>query len=123
MTETKALLEQVGLLAEIEALGQPYTFFAPDNAAIDDLRSDPDGPDLGDDAVVESLMRAQLSVGDAFTLSELAGLTEIDVEFGGPQPLDAGATPPTVGDAEITDPDNVVEGGIVHVIDTVLEPQ
>jgi uncharacterized surface protein with fasciclin (FAS1) repeats len=123
LTETKALLEQVGLLAEIEALAQPYTLFAPDNAAIDDLRDDPDGPDLGDDAIVDNLLRAHLSIGDSLVLSELAALTEIAVDFGGPQPIDAGATPPTVGPAVITGPDNVVEGGIVHVVDATLDPQ
>ena len=116
------MLEQVGLLAEIEALAEPYTLFAPDNAAIDDLRDDPDGPDLSDDEIVENLLLAHLSIGDSFVLSELADLTEIAVEAGEPQPIDAGATPPTVGAAVITVADNVVDGGIVHVVDAALDP-
>jgi uncharacterized surface protein with fasciclin (FAS1) repeats len=123
LTETEALLDRVGLLAELEALDQPYTFFAPDNAAIDDLRNDPGGPDLDDDAIVDDLMRAQLSVGAALSLSDLAGMADVTVEFGGPQPVDAAAIPPTIGVAEIIDPDQEFDGGILHVIDAVLEPQ
>jgi uncharacterized surface protein with fasciclin (FAS1) repeats len=116
-------MEQVGLLAELEALDQPYTFFAPDNAAIDDLRNDPGGPDLDDATIVEDLLRAHLAPGGARTLADLAGLAELAVDFGGPQPIDASANPLTIGGAEIVESDQVVSGGIVHVIDAALAPQ
>ena len=86
-------------------------------------RGDPTGPDLTNDAAVEQLLRAHLSIGDPLSLSELAQLAQIAVDFGGPQPIDAAANPPTIGPAEIIDPDHVVDGGILHVIDVALEPQ
>ena len=68
-------------------------------------------------------MRAHLSTDGARTLADLAGLSEIDVDFGGPQPVDGAASPPTIGSAVIIDADNSADGGIVHVIDTALDPQ
>ena len=123
LTEIKNLLEQVGLLAEVEASDQPYTLFAPNNAAINTLRDDPNGPDLTDDEVVKALLQAHLSTGESLTLNDLANLKEVSVDNGGPQQIDAEATPLTVGDAGIIFKDNVVVGGIVQVINAVLELQ
>ena len=123
LSEALALLEQSGVLAEIEALDQPFTLFVPNNAAIDTLRNDPDAPDLSDDAVVAQFLRAHLSVGRALTTDDLSGMGQIDVESGGPQPLDVAARPPTVGGAVISDPNKLVDGGIVHVIQSTLQPR
>jgi uncharacterized surface protein with fasciclin (FAS1) repeats len=123
LSEARQLLEQTGLLAEIEALTEPYTLFVPDNAAIEELRNDPDGPDLDDDVVVEQLLRAHLSIGEELALADLAGRSEIAVEFGGPQPLDAGDSPPTISGAILFDTDLAVVGGVVHAIDATLDPQ
>ena len=57
------------------------------------------------------------------TLADLSGLAEIAVDFGGPQPIDAAANPPTIGSSEIIDFDQVIDGGILHVIDATLDPQ
>nr|MCH9837480.1 hypothetical protein [bacterium] len=60
---------------------------------------------------------------ESLTLNDLANLKEVSVDNGAPQQIDAEATPLTVGDAGIIFKDNVVVGGIVQVINAVLELQ
>ena len=112
-------LQAAGILAEIENSAVPYTIFIPIDSGIDITSVDLTDPNV---------LRAHLSFEGAFDLDGLAQLDpkEIGVEAGNPQPVDAGATPPTVGDgarAEIIRRDNAVELGYVQVIDAVLEVQ
>jgi len=113
------LLIQVGLLGQIESSTQPFTLFAATDQAVSDFLSnfDPVTSNLTD------IMNAQLSYEGALDSTDLSTLPDIDVEFGGPQPLDFTVDPPTIGGAELVDVDNAVENtspGFVHVVDEVL---
>jgi uncharacterized surface protein with fasciclin (FAS1) repeats len=122
LTGFRDLLAQAGVLGEIESSSQPFTLFAATDQAVNDFLStfDPVSTNL------EDVVRAHLSYEGALESADLEPLQELDVEFGGPQPLDFTAQPPTIGGAEVIDVDNAVEdasAGVVHVIDTVLTPE
>lgn len=121
LSQALALLTRVGLLDELENATQPFTLFVPTNDAIDELRDRADAPDLDDDDVVTSILQVHLSTGQSFTSDQIATITEIPVEIGRPQPVDGEATPPTIGGVDIIGLDLEAEGGVVHVLDGVIE--
>lgn len=123
LSESLQLLDRVGLLTELERSEDPFTLFAPDNAAIQALRDGENPPDLSDDAVVRDLLLAHVSFGDALTGQQVLGSARIDVANGGPQLIDADASPPTIGGAPLIALDIEVDGGVVHLIGAALTPQ
>ncbi|MGA9277640.1 fasciclin domain-containing protein [Ilumatobacter sp.] len=121
-TGFRDLLIQVGVLGEIEASTQPFTLFAATNDAVTDFLNsfDPTSTDLGD------VMRAHLSDVGALDRDDLSTRSDIAVDSGGPQPLNFGPNPPTIGGADITEFDNAVENaspGYIHIIEAMLTPE
>ncbi len=123
LSEAAALLDRVGLVEELEASGQPFTIFVPTNDAIQTLRNSGSAPDFGDDDVVRALFGAHLVEGESLNGDAIAGRRSITVANGGPQPVDASGTPVRVGGVSLTQIDNAVDGGIVHVVGGVLPVQ
>lgn len=120
------LLIQANVLSEIEQSGQPFTLFVPTNQAVDAFLNsfDPTATNLDD------VVRSHLSFVGALDRDDLAGRNDIDVDFGGAQPLNFGPTPPTIGAApdiaDIVEFDQSVEEsapGVLFIIDAVLAPQ
>ena len=123
LTEAAALLDRVGLLAELEASGEPFTIFVPTNEAIQAAKDGANPPDFNDDAVVRALFEAHIVRGEALDGATIADRTSIEVSNGGPQPVDASVTPVRVGGVPVTQVDNAVDGGVVHVLSGVMPIQ
>lgn len=114
-------------IAELDSvLADPnlvLTVFVPTDEAIENAAGGQGAPDLSDPAVVGPILEAHLHLGTAY--ETLAGLTEIEVLNGGPQPVTA--NPPTFGSTPR--PANVVvsatspSNGVIHVVDQVVAPQ
>lgn len=121
LSEATALLDRVGMLDELESSDTPFTLFVPTNDAIEAARASADPPDFDDDAAVRALFEAHLHIGEQ--IDDPSTVAEIDVENGGPQPIDADANPITIGGVRIIGLDNQVDGGVVHIVDRVLPVQ
>ncbi|MEP4649966.1 MAG: fasciclin domain-containing protein, partial [Ilumatobacter sp.] len=123
LSEAAALLDRVGLVEELEGAGRPFTIFVPTNDAIETLRNSASSPDFDDDDVVRALFEAHLVDGESLDVDAIAGRGSITVVNGGAQPVDASGTPVRVGGVSLTQIDNAVDGGIVHVVGGVLPVQ
>ena len=96
----------------------------PDNDAIETVKDSGSSPDFDDDATVRDLFEAHLVMGAALTAQEVLDSTSITVVNGGPQPVDASASPATVGGAPLASVDNTVgSSSLVHIVSAVLLPQ
>jgi uncharacterized surface protein with fasciclin (FAS1) repeats len=117
------LIDWAGLRATLEDPNATLTFFAPNNEALTDLGLVPDELDDSDQAMVRDILLSHLHRGDALSSAEVVALTEIDVEFGGAQPIDAEFDPPTFGFVDIIEFDLFAGNGVVHVLDDVVDPE
>ncbi|WP_040494673.1 fasciclin domain-containing protein [Ilumatobacter nonamiensis] len=118
------LLENEGVLADLENSSQPFTLFAASDQAVADFLSsfDPTGQ-----PTLVQVLQSHVSFAGALDRSDLSARSDLPVDFGDPQPLDAfGTQSPTVGGVPIIDFDNPVENdapGFVHIVDEILTPQ
>lgn len=116
LSELDSIMSSVGFYAELNAITDPYTLFAPSNAAIEmvqeTLPADPEA--------VRQILRRHVTVDGRFGSRELFGRTELTMLDGSIIVVDAGAE--TVGGAVIVVAD---KGGadtnqIVHVVSSLV---
>ncbi len=124
LTALAALIQLAGLDDDLDDPNATLTVLAPTNQAVADAVSAPGAPDFGDPDVVEAVLLTHVNDTEAFSSAELLALNppEFTVVNPGPHAIDAGATPPTVGGAELGPIDLNASNGVVHVIDQVLLP-
>jgi|GEM_PF-4496240 len=122
LSDAVALLDRVGLLDELAASSEPFTLFVPDNDAIQALRDASGDIDLDDDTQVRELLLGHVVTGEALTAAEIVGRDSLVVASGAPRVVDAATTPVRIGTGTLTETDIVVDGGVVHLLGTVIEP-
>jgi uncharacterized surface protein with fasciclin (FAS1) repeats len=118
LSEFRAIVEAAGLRDELDDPTRTFTIFAPTNAAIEAARDAGELPSDDDD--VTDLLLAHANGDEALEQQDLLLLPEIEVLFGGPQPITA--APPTVGGAQILFQVPPAENGVLYLIDEVLTP-
>jgi transforming growth factor-beta-induced protein len=123
LSELRALVELAGLEDAFDDPDATFTLFAPSNPAIENARNGVGAPDFDDPEVVEGILLTHLHADEALSSDQLFLLDEVDVQNGGPQPIDPDADPPTVGGAGLVVPDVTGANGVLHVVDTVLTTQ
>ncbi|MGI9644664.1 MAG: fasciclin domain-containing protein [Ilumatobacteraceae bacterium] len=118
-------LSELVALADLEAdLSNPaltLTLFAPNNDAFAAAESAPDAPDYTDPATVRNILLTHLHGTGTLLADDVLALSEITVAFAGPHDIDAAATPPTVGDAAIIEPDLIAGNGVLHILSSVID--
>ncbi|MFP5487832.1 MAG: fasciclin domain-containing protein, partial [Acidimicrobiia bacterium] len=119
----RELFEIAGLDEILDDPDTVLTVFVPTDEAIEIAAGGQGAPDFSDPDVIRPILEGHLHLGDAY--DSLDGLSEIEVENGGPQPVTD--DPPTFG---VTPrPANVLvsatspSNGVIHVIDQVVAPQ
>jgi uncharacterized surface protein with fasciclin (FAS1) repeats len=122
LSELQRLMELAGLQSSLQDPGSTYTLFAPTNDAITTAFEDLGDPEDLDETVLQNILLAHLNNADAIQQAELVTLTQVPVVFGGPQQVDGGATPPTIGGARILVQAAPTVNGIIYAIDRVLQP-
>jgi uncharacterized surface protein with fasciclin (FAS1) repeats len=125
LSELRALIEAADPLVQ-QTLDDPnatLTLFAPSNTAIENATNTVPPPDLTDQELVTSILLAHVNGTEALLAVDVLDLTEVPVLEGGPQPVDATATPPTIGGAGLLVLDIEAANGVLHVIDAVMPIQ
>ena len=105
--------------------GEPYTFFAPTDAAfgelpegvIDALLTEENRPKLN------AILERHLIPDEALAASDLPQDGMIDPATGEPLEVSASGDQVTVGEATVTQAGIETDNGMVHAIDTVLVPE
>jgi hypothetical protein len=82
-------------------------------------------PDFGDEDVAEAVLLTHVNDIEALLSAQLLALDppEFVVVNPGPHEIDAGASPPTIGEAGVVLVDVEAANGVLHVIDRVLLPE
>ncbi len=115
--------EAAGLTELVDQV-EPFTAFAPSNAAFDQLSPQVAGALNADPALLDAVLQNHVALG-VRTLDELVS-GPLDMVGGATVLVDADASPPTVTSGSIvgavTDGDIEVAEGVVHVIDQLLIP-
>jgi uncharacterized surface protein with fasciclin (FAS1) repeats len=122
LSSLTALIDLAGLREDLSNPTSTLTLFAPNNDAIAAAAAEPDAPDFTDPATVRDILLAHLVTNGALPAADVLALPAVDVAFGGPQPVDAAASPPTVGGAGIIEPDVGAGNSILHVVNAVITP-
>lgn len=119
-----AALEAAGLTAALETTG-PFTVFAPDNDAFDDLGGDivtallePENEDL-----LTTILSYHVVPGVAAQSSSLSDGQTATTLQGDAVTIGVSGSTVTVDEATVIDPDVEASNGIIHVIDAVLAPE
>jgi uncharacterized surface protein with fasciclin (FAS1) repeats len=120
LTSLKQLIEQAGLEDALDDPDATFTLFAPTNEAIEEAFGEV--PEDMDEELLQNLLLVHVHDGEAFPEAALLALSEVSVMFGGPQQIDSGASPPTVGGAPILVEAPPAENGILYVVGRVLQP-
>ena len=117
-----AAVEAAGLTEVANGTG-PYTFFAPSNAAFDKIPTNVLDSILADTDMLTSILTFHVIQGQALTAADLAAAGEETSVEGSPLTfaLD-GDTLMVNGSAAVVCADIPVANGIVHIIDSVLQP-
>lgn len=125
LSELKALIEAADPIVQqtLEDPNATLTLFAPSNTAIENALNTVPPPDVSDQDLVTSILLAHVNGTEALLAADVLALSEVEVLEGGPQPVDASATPPTIGGAGILVIDIEAANGVLHVIDAVMPIQ
>jgi uncharacterized surface protein with fasciclin (FAS1) repeats len=128
LSEFEKLVIDAGLDTALQDPNRSFNIFAPTNEAINAARNGQGAggapvPDTlpSDPTDLQNLLLAHANEGPAIELADLLKLTEIDVLFGGPQPITA--DPAMIGDANILYQPPAASNGVLYLIDAVLTPQ
>ena len=125
LSELRALVELAGLQDVLSDPNATLTLLAPSNQAITTAAGGVGAPDFTSPLIVESVLLTHVDNTQALLITQLLALDppEFVVVNPGPHAIEAAATPPTIGGAEILVADIEAANGVLHVIDTVLLPQ
>ena len=128
LSEFEKLVIDAGLDTALQDPNRSFNIFAPTNEAINAARNGQGAggapvPDTlpSDPTDLQNLLLAHANEGPALVLADLLKLTEIEVLFGGPQPITA--DPAMIGDATILYQPPAATNGVLYLIDAVLTPQ
>jgi len=125
LTTLVAAIEAAGLAGTLADSG-PFTIFAPNDAAFEDYLGE-----MGmtvDDALSDTTFLSSLLQGHVVEAADDSGMVAgmVDNPFvslaGTELPVTVDGDTITIGGAEIVDADVFATNGVIHVIDTVLEP-
>jgi uncharacterized surface protein with fasciclin (FAS1) repeats len=125
LSELKALIQLAGLQDVFDDPNATLTLLAPSNQAITIAKSGVGAPDFENPSVVEAVLLTHVDTTQALLFTQLLALDppEFVPVNPGPHVIDAGANPPTIGEATVLVADVEAANGILHVIDRVLLPQ
>jgi uncharacterized surface protein with fasciclin (FAS1) repeats len=125
LSELKALIQRADLVDFFDDPDATLTLLAPTNQAITNAVSGIGAPDFGDEDVAEAVLLTHVNDIEALLSAQLLALDppEFVVVNPGPHEIDAGASPPTIGEAGVVLVDVEAANGVLHVIDRVLLPE
>jgi uncharacterized surface protein with fasciclin (FAS1) repeats len=125
LSELKALIELAGLQDVFDDPNATLTLLAPTNQAITTAAAGVGAPDFTNPSIVEAVLLTHVDTTQALLFTELLALDppEFVPVNPGPHEIDAGANPPTIGEATVLVADVEASNGVLHVIDRVLLPQ
>lgn len=125
LSELRALVELAGLQDVLSDPNATLTLLAPSNQAITTAAGGVGAPDFTNPAIVEAVLLTHVDNTQALLITQLLALDppEFVVVNPGPHAIDAAASPPTIGGAEVLVADIEAANGVLHVIDMVLLPQ
>lgn len=114
-------LRSTGLADSLEAEG-PFTLLAPTDAAFAKMNPDSLNALLADKARLAELLRYHV-INGGMPSADMATLAEVPTLEGAPVQLATeNGRLQLNGSASVTSPDIVAANGMIHAIDTVLEP-
>jgi uncharacterized surface protein with fasciclin (FAS1) repeats len=125
LSSLKALIQLADLVDVFDDPDATLTLLAPTNQAISNAAGGIGAPDFGNSDVVEAVLLTHLNNAEALLSAQLLALNppEFEVVNPGPHEIDAGASPPTIGEARVVLVDVEASNGVLHVIDRVLLPE
>lgn len=125
LSELRALVELAGLQDVLSDPNATLTLLAPSNQAITTAAGGVGAPDFTNPAIVEAVLLTHVDDTQVLLITQLLALDppEFVVVNPGPHAIDAAASPPTIGGAEVLVADIEAANGVLHVIDMVLLPQ
>lgn len=115
-----AALNKAGLEDRLQAEG-PYTLFAPTDDAFDLLPGD-ELATLMDDTTTLSNVLIYHVVPETLQSDELAVLDAVEALLGGTIDIAPVGDTLMINEAQVIDPDIPASNGVIHAIDTVLQP-
>ena len=124
LSELKGLIQLADLVDVLDDPNATLTLLAPTNQAIVNAKAGVGAPDFNDPDVVEAILLTHVNDTVALSSAQLLALDppSFVVVNPGPHAIDAGASPPTVGGAQVLLVDVTASNGVLHVIDKVLLP-
>ena len=108
------LVDQVQAAKDLLEGAGPVTVFAPNDDAFNGVTPPADPADL------EQLLLSHIVDGDALDSAAVLAAADVPVASGGVQPVDAAATPPTIGGAGIIGVDITSTNGFSHELDGIM---
>jgi uncharacterized surface protein with fasciclin (FAS1) repeats len=125
LSELKALIQRADLVDALDDPDATLTLLAPTNQAIANAVGGIGAPDFNDPDVAEAVLLTHVNDDEVLLSAQLLALDppEFEVVNPGPHEIDAGASPPTIGEARVVLVDVEAANGVLHVIDRVLVPQ
>ena len=114
------LLRRSKVIVEIDS-DEPFTVFAPTNAAFDKLPEGAVGKLIADEPRLREVMFFHV-VSGMFPEAELRSLESVPTLSGAPALLECVGHHTYVGGAMIELADSAAENGFVHTLDTVMFP-
>jgi len=120
LSQLVAALEAVGLTDELEQAG-PMTLFAPNNDAFSQLDQSDLTALLADPSAGGDTLRYHVVEG-SYPSSELSDGDTLTTMEGTDLPVSVSGDTVTVGGAEVVQADIEAGNGVIHVIDSVLQP-
>ena len=113
-TSFLAAVDAVPFAANLMKGPGPVTVFAPNDVAFKGVTPPADPAEL------EQLLLSHIVNGNSFDTAAVLALTEVGVATGVAQPVNAAATPPTIGGAAIIGADIPSGNGFSHELDKIM---